>query len=131
MAHALDENGKPLPGLAPVAMQQGEYVARSIRTRLKGDPAPEPFVYKDHGSMATIGRGSAIAQVGRWKLSGYVAWLLWLFVHIMQIVQFENRLLVLTQWSWHYLTFNRSARLITGNDEEEEENVYAVHEMHK
>ncbi|WP_144995488.1 NAD(P)/FAD-dependent oxidoreductase [Polystyrenella longa] len=120
MAQVLNRDGKPLPGLAPVAMQQGNYVANVIRNRVNEKPVPAPFTYKDRGSMATIGRASAIAQIGRWKLSGFFAWILWLFVHIMQIVQFENRLLVLVQWSWHYLTFNRSARLITGTEEQHE-----------
>jgi NADH dehydrogenase len=105
--------GKPLPGLAPVAIQQGQYAARVIASRLTGRSLP-PFRYKDFGSMATIGRGSAVAQYRRWKFTGFFAWLMWLFVHLMKIVQYRNRLLVLIQWGWNYLTFDRAARLITG-----------------
>jgi NADH dehydrogenase len=107
-------DGKPLPGVAPVAIQQGRHVARAIATRLAGG-TPPPFAYHDHGSMATIGRAAAVAVIGRWKLSGYIAWLTWLFVHLMNLVQFENRILVLAQWAWNYVTRNRSARLITGD----------------
>jgi NADH dehydrogenase len=102
----------PLPGIAPVAMQQGAYVAQVICTRLDQGASP-PFRYRDRGIMATIGRRLAVAQLGRWQLSGTLAWLAWLFVHLMALVRFENRLLVLTQWAWHYLTWNRNARLIT------------------
>ena len=102
----------PLPGIAPVAMQQGAYVAQVICARLRQGVSP-PFSYRDRGSMATIGRRLAVAQLGRWQLSGTIAWLAWLFVHLMALVRFENRLLVLTQWGWHYLTWNRNARLIT------------------
>lgn len=121
MAHAVDDDGKPYPGLAPVAMQEGLFVAKQIKRKIAGKATTHKFKYKDRGTMATIGRGSAIAQIGRWKISGFVAWMIWLFVHIMQIVQFQNRLLVLVQWSWHYLSFNRSARLITGDLSQEEE----------
>ena len=102
----------PLPGIAPVAMQQGAYVAGVICARLRQRVTP-PFTYRDRGSMATIGRRLAVAQLGRWQLSGTSAWLAWLLVHLMALVRFENRLLVLTQWAWHYLTWNRNARLIT------------------
>lgn len=112
-SRAGDTHGKPLPGVAPVAMQQGEYVARLIVGRLKGKAPPAPFRYHDYGSMATIGRSAAVAQLGRWKFRGFIAWLLWLFVHLIQIVRFENRVLVLWQWAWNYFTFSRSARLIT------------------
>ncbi len=107
-------DGQPLPGVAPVAIQQGRHVARAIVRRLAGG-TPAAFVYHDHGSMATIGRAAAVAVIGRLKLSGYLAWLTWLFVHLMNLVQFENRLLVLAQWAWNYVTRNRSARLITGD----------------
>ena len=103
----------PLPGLAPVAMQQGHYVAKLIRCRLRGRTL-SPFHYRDLGTMATIGRAHAVAIVGRVKVSGLLAWLAWLFIHLMYIVEFENRLLILFQWAGHYLTWNRSARLITG-----------------
>jgi len=107
------QTGKPLPGLAPVAMQQGRYVADLIQRRLRGEP-PRPFHYIDRGTMATIGANSAVADLGWIQLSGYPAWLAWLFIHILYLVEFENRLLVMVQWGWNYFTRNRSARLITG-----------------
>jgi NADH:ubiquinone reductase (H+-translocating) len=107
-----DASGNLLPGVAPVAMQAGTYVASVIAARLTGAPVPE-FRFKDPGSMATIGRGAAVVKLGNWKFSGYFAWLTWLFVHLLFLVQFQNRLLVLLQWAWNYVTFNRSARLIT------------------
>jgi len=106
-------DGRPLPGLAPVAIQQGRYVARLIAARLRGDTLP-PFRYRDFGTMATVGRAAAVAVIGRLRLGGYPAWLAWLFLHLMMLVQFENRVLVFLQWTWNYLTRNRSARLITG-----------------
>ncbi len=106
------QTGGPLPGIAPVAIQQGRYVAALIRRRLLGGTLP-PFRYRDYGTMATIGRAAAVADFGRFRLSGYPAWLAWLFVHLMKLVQFENRLLVFVQWLWNYLTRNRAARLIT------------------
>lgn len=112
VALAMDEAGKPLPGVAPVAIQQGKYVAQAILSRMQNRPL-KPFRYFDYGNMATIGRSAAIAQLGTWKFRGKIAWLMWLFIHLMQIVRFENRLLVLIQWAWNYFTFNRSARLIT------------------
>lgn len=115
LAHSAGPEGEPLPGLAPVAMQQGGYAARLIARRLRGRRT-RPFRYRDHGTMATIGRQAAVADLGRWQLSGYLAWLLWLFIHLLYIVEFSNRLLVLIQWAWNYWTRNRSARLITGED---------------
>lgn len=109
-------DGKPLPGQAPVAMQQGAYVARVIEARQHGSAAPRPFRYHNKGSMATIGRAAAVADLGRVHLTGYLAWLTWLFVHLLYIVEFESRLLVAFQWAWNYFTHNRSARLITGYD---------------
>lgn len=116
MTHVAGPDGKPLPGVAPVAMQQGHYVAHTIRARLRGSQAGEtpPFAYHDKGSMATIGRAMAIVQMGRLKLTGYPAWLVWLFIHLLYIVEFDNRLLILFNWAWSYLTRNRGARLITG-----------------
>ncbi|HKB38573.1 MAG TPA: NAD(P)/FAD-dependent oxidoreductase [Gemmataceae bacterium] len=108
-------DGKPLPGVAPVAMQQGRYVANLIRARLKGKTRPR-FVYKDKGSMATIGRARAVADLGWVRFNGYLAWLAWLFIHLMYIVGFQNRLLVLMQWAWNYVTRGRSSRLITERD---------------
>ena len=115
ISRALDAEGKPLPGLAPVAMQQGQYVARQIMARTQGNSPLPPFQYRNRGTMATIGRSAAVAQLGSWTFCGFLAWLMWLFVHLMLIVQFQNRLLVLMQWLWCYATHNRSARLITGD----------------
>lgn len=112
LAHARQPDGRPLPGVAPVAMQQGAYVARLIKGRLHGQPSP-PFRYRDRGSMAVIGRSAAVARIGRLRLHGFPAWLAWLFIHLMYLVEFRNRLLVLMQWGWNYCTWNRSARLIT------------------
>lgn len=103
----------PLPGLAPVAMQQGKYVAKVILRRLQGRPAPKAFRYWDRGNMATIGRASAVADLGWVQMSGLPAWLTWLFVHLLYLAQFQNRLLVLVQWAYSYLTRGRAARLIT------------------
>ena len=114
------QTGKPLPGVAPVAMQQGQYVAGLIRRRLRGEPPPPHFHYHDRGSMATIGANSAVAEIGGAKFNGRLAWLAWLFIHLLFIVEFENRLLVLVQWAWNYFTRNRSARLITGPPPEPE-----------
>lgn len=113
LANCADQNGKPLPGVAPVAIQEGQHVARMIGARLQNKPVA-PFHYKDRGSMAIIGRASAVAQIGRWEFSGYLAWLAWLFVHLVELVEFENRVLVLVQWGWYYFSRNRAARLITG-----------------
>ena len=113
------QTGKPLPGVAPVAMQMGEYVARLISEKIR-NPAfkPKPFHYFDKGSMSTIGRSKAVAQTGSIKLSGFLAWMMWLFIHLLFLVRFENRILVLLQWAWNYVTRNRSARLITGEKSE-------------
>jgi len=113
MAYCRDSSGNPLPGVAQVAIQQGRYAARLIQARLKGRVSP-PFAYRDYGTMATIGRAAAVADLGWLRLSGYVAWLVWLFVHLMSLVGHQNRVLVLVQWAWNYFTRNRSARLITG-----------------
>jgi NADH:ubiquinone reductase (H+-translocating) len=113
MANFTHQGGKPLPGVAPVAMQQARYVAELIQKRLRGDTLP-PFRYHDPGSMATIGRAAAVADLRGWHFSGYLAWLAWLFIHVLNLIQFENRVQVLLQWAWAYVTRNRSARLITG-----------------
>jgi NADH dehydrogenase len=115
MANYSHQTGKPLPGVAQVAMQQGRYAAETIAGRLTGR-AVAPFRYRDKGMMATIGRASAVADLGWLRLSGLLAWLAWLFIHILYLIEFENRLLVLVQWASNYLTRNRSARLITGVD---------------
>jgi len=113
LAHHAGADGKPLPAVAPVAMQQGRYVGRLIRARLRGKSLP-PFRYRDRGMMATIGRAAAVADIKGLRVTGYPAWLAWLFVHLMYLVQFENRQLVFLQWGWSYFTRNRAARLITG-----------------
>jgi NADH dehydrogenase len=116
LASLNDENGKMLPGVAPVAIQQGDWVAETIARDLKHQPRRN-FVYHDKGSLATIGRAAAVAQFPKFELSGYFAWLAWLFVHIFFLIGFRNRLLVMIQWAWSYLTYERGARLITGSDE--------------
>jgi NADH dehydrogenase len=115
MALARDENGKQLPGTAPVAMQQGLYLGKLIRDELKGRPR-KPFHFVDKGQMATIGRSRAIVEVGKWHLAGRFAWFLWLVVHIYYLTGFRNRLFVVAQWGWSYLTFRRGARLILEKD---------------
>ncbi len=109
----IDSDGKPVPGVAPAAMQMGGFVADELRRRLKGQPG-RPFRYRDKGMLATIGRGAAVADLGGWKVSGYPAWLLWLFIHIFFLIGFRNRVLVMIQWAWAYFTYDRGARLITG-----------------
>lgn len=116
LAH-LEQDGKPLPGLAPVAMQQGAYVAKLIGERLRGRTLLA-FRYRDKGILAVIGRASAVAAIGPFHISGLLAWLTWLFVHLMYLVEFSNRVMVFIQWGFLYLTFNRGARLITGSDAE-------------
>lgn len=106
--------GAALPGVAQVAVQQGRYVASCIYSDLKGVSRGEPFHYRDYGSLATIGRAAAVANFGRLRFGGFFAWLAWLFIHLMNLVGFENRLLVFFQWGWAYFSYNRAARLITG-----------------
>jgi NADH dehydrogenase len=108
----VEHDGKLLPGVAPVAMQQGHYVAKVIRARLRDAAEPAPFVYRDKGNLATIGRSHAIADLGRMHLSGFPAWAAWLAIHITYLIDFRNRLLVLIQWAWAYFTYQRGARLI-------------------
>ena len=115
LANFSHQTGKPLPGVAPVAMQQGRYVAALIPARLHDKKMP-PFRYRDKGSLATIGRAAAVADFGWLHFSGFLAWLAWLFIHLMYLVEFENRLLVFVQWAWNYFSRNRAARLITGED---------------
>jgi NADH:ubiquinone reductase (H+-translocating) len=107
------KDGRQLPGVAQVAMQQGRTAARNIVRRLDGEPG-EPFRYKDLGNMATIGRNHAIADIHGIKLHGLLAWLAWLFIHLINLIGFRNRVLVMTQWVWGYFTFHRRVRLITG-----------------
>jgi NADH dehydrogenase len=115
LAHC-DQDGEPVPGVAPAAMQMGKHAAINVLRSLQGRPR-EPFRYVDKGSLATIGRGAAVAQIGRYKVSGVVAWLLWLFVHIFFLIGFRNRVMVLLEWAWSYLSYDRGARLITGRAE--------------
>lgn len=114
MALSLGADSQPLPGVAPVAMQQGRYAAKLIRARQEGQGLAA-FRYKDKGSMATIGPAAAVAQVGPLKFNGYLAWLAWLFIHLLYIAEFDNRLLIMIQWAYNYFTRNRGARLITGS----------------
>jgi NADH:quinone reductase (non-electrogenic) len=111
-----DEAGKLLPGVAQVAIQQGNWVAETIDRDLENQPRRN-FHYHDKGSLATIGRNSAVAQFGKFEMSGYFAWLAWLFIHVLFLIGFRNRLMVMVQWAWSYLTYERGARLITGSDE--------------
>jgi NADH dehydrogenase len=113
LALSLGENGKPLPGVAQVAIQGGAYAAKSIRARLQGSTL-KPFHYFNKGDMAVIGRAAAVANIFGFQLSGLLAWLTWLFIHLMYIVEFQSRVLVFVQWGFEYLTFSRGARLITG-----------------
>ena len=116
LAH-VEQDGKLLPGVAPVAMQQGGYVAKLIQKRLQGQAeGVAKFRYFDKGSLAVIGRASAVAEIRGLHLSGVLAWLTWLFVHLLYIVEFSNRVLVFIQWGFLYLTYNQGARLITGTD---------------
>jgi NADH dehydrogenase len=114
LASAKDENGKMLPGVAPVAIQEGKFVARTIAHELQGKTRAS-FHYFDKGSLATIGRNAAVAEIGKLHMSGFLAWLTWLFVHIMYLIGFRNRIIVMVQWAWSYFTFERGARLITGS----------------
>lgn len=123
-AHKKDEEGNPLPALAPVAMQEGEFVGQLIKGELNGEER-HPFTFTDKGTMATIGRAKAVADIRGFKFSGFFAWLLWSVVHIFFLIGFRNRFRVFVEWMWHYLTFNRGVRLITdrkstGEDEEQE-----------
>lgn len=113
IAYLMGEDGQPLPGVCQTAMQQGVYVAKVLRARLEGSPAPRPFRYNDKGNMATIGRAAAVASIRGFEFGGFFAWLLWLLIHISYLIGFANRILILIQWAWAYLTFQRGARLIT------------------
>lgn len=115
LALALRPDGTPLPGVAQVAMQQGTYAGKAIAQRLSGRAELPPFRYFDQGDIAVIGRASAVANLFGIHVSGYLAWLVWLFIHLMYIVEFRSRLLVFIQWGFQYLTFSRGARLITGS----------------
>jgi NADH dehydrogenase len=132
LALSTGPEGKPLPGVAQVAIQGGAYAAKVIRARVGGKAAPVPFRYFNKGDMAVIGRAAAIANIFGFHVTGLPAWLIWLFIHLMYIVEFQNRVIVFIQWGFEYLTFSRGARLITGTvetdvDREAKEAVNATH----
>jgi NADH dehydrogenase len=110
---ALTQDGAPLPGVAQVAKQEGAHAAANVLRAIRGEPL-EPFRYRNYGNMATIGRGSAVADIGPIKASGFIAWLIWLFIHIFWLIGFRNRVAVMSEWAYSYLTFQRRVRLITG-----------------
>lgn len=112
LAHYIYE-GKPVPGTGAVAMQQGSYVARALRAKLK-NKVPKPFKYFDAGSLAVIGRNAAVARLGNFHFAGFPAWLIWVFIHIYYLVEFDNKLVVMIQWAWNYFTRKQGSRLITG-----------------
>ena len=114
LAALKDESGKWLPGVAPVAMLEGKATAHNIGNELQGEPRKN-FRYWNKGNLATIGRAAAVADFGKIHVSGFLAWLSWLFIHIFFLIGFRNRLIVLIQWAWSYLTYERGARLITGD----------------
>jgi NADH:ubiquinone reductase (H+-translocating) len=114
LAFATKPDGQPLPGVAQVAMQGGKYAAETIVKRVQGKPPNKPFHYFDKGELAVIGRASAVANIFGVHLSGLIAWLVWVFIHLMYIVRFQSRIIVLVQWGLEYFTFSRGARLITG-----------------
>jgi NADH dehydrogenase len=114
LAAAAGEDGKPLPGVAPVAIQQGRHTARNIQRAIEGRSI-EAFRYRDYGSLATIGRAAAVADLGFVRFSGFLAWVAWLFIHILWLIGFRNRVVVFFEWAWAYLSFQRAARLITGD----------------
>ena len=114
LAHAVDEHGKALPGVAQVAIQGGTYAAKCIRAQLEGKREVKPFHYFNKGDMAVIGRAAAVANIFGLQISGLLAWLIWLFIHLIYIVEFQSRVMVFMQWGFEYLTFSRGARLITG-----------------
>jgi len=111
---ALHQDGRPLPGVAQVAKQEGAHAARNVARAIRGEPML-PFRYRDFGNMATIGRGSAVADFGRITASGFFAWLVWIFIHIFWLIGFRSRFVVLGEWAWAYVTFQRRVRLITGD----------------
>ncbi len=111
-----EQDGSPLPGIAPVAMQEGRYAARVIVARMEGR-ASKPFRYFDKGYLAVIGRNAGVGVIGGVKLHGWIAWFIWLFVHLMYLAQALNRVVVFVRWGYQYLTFYRGARLITGDDD--------------
>ncbi len=131
LAHVVDSRGQPLPGVAPVAMQQGRYMACVLAARLTGKPCP-PFRYRDKGSLVVIGRNAAVAQLGRFKLYGRLAWFAWVFVHIYYLIGFDNKIVVMLRWAFNYLTRKQGARLITGpfrTSIEQEKEAFGAHQV--
>ncbi|MBW4538217.1 MAG: NAD(P)/FAD-dependent oxidoreductase [Myxacorys chilensis ATA2-1-KO14] len=118
LAHFNHHDGTPLPGVAPVAMQEGDYVARLVQARLQNRAIPE-FVYRNVGSLAVIGRNDAVVDLGFIRFSGFIAWFVWIVAHIYYLIEFDNKLVVMVQWAWDYVTRKRGARLITGTELEE------------
>ncbi len=116
-AHCLDEEGNPLPAIAPVAIQQGRHTGRLIRKEIETGEPRKPFHYVDKGNMATIGRAKAVADIRGFKFSGFFAWILWSVVHIFFLIGFRNRFRVFVEWMWHYITFKRGVRLITDRED--------------
>jgi NADH:ubiquinone reductase (H+-translocating) len=116
LAYYAYQNGQPLPGIAPVAMQEGQYVARLIKSRIEGK-AIAPFRYFDWGNLAVIGKHEAVVDMGFFKLSGLLAWLVWMFIHVFYLLEFDNKLIVTIQWAWSYFTLTKGARLITSPGE--------------
>jgi len=116
---------KPLPGLAPVAKQQGRYVGRLLKARIAGAAFTRPFRYRDWGALAVIGRSHAIADFGRFRLTGFLAWLTWSLVHLMLLVDFRSRVVVYWNWSWAFFTYGRGARLLTGDSHMRQNDVHA------
>ena len=117
LAAARQRDGSFVPGVAPAAIQEGQHTAENLRRAVEGQPL-RPFRYRDKGSLATIGRAAAVADFGRLRFGGFVAWMAWLVIHLFFLIGFRNRLLVMTQWAWAYLTYQRGARLITGDPED-------------
>ena len=120
MALVLDQDGKPVPGVSPAAMQMARKIARIIRDELDpgaGHAARPPFKYWDKGTMATIGRSAAVAKIGKLEFTGFLAWIAWLFVHLIFLIGFRNKLAVLLQWTYSYLAYKRGARIVTGLSE--------------
>jgi NADH dehydrogenase len=115
LAHAIDKDGKPMPGVAQVAIQGGAFAAKTIKARIQNKKTDPAFRYFNKGDMAVIGRAAAVANIFGFHLSGFIAWFAWLFVHLMYLVEFQNRVMVFIQWGFEFLTFSRGARLITGH----------------
>ncbi|NJL03007.1 MAG: NAD(P)/FAD-dependent oxidoreductase [Spirulinaceae cyanobacterium SM2_1_0] len=114
LANFAHQGERPLPGIAPVAMQQGQYVARLLRRRQQGETVP-PFHYSHFGNLAVVGKNAAVVDLGFLRLTGFIAWVAWVFAHIYYLIEFDNKLIVMTQWGWNYFTHGRGARLVTGD----------------